>query len=97
VGGCGLEAAVFADDVGHAVHGGGHKGGEGDDAGAGAEGFVRESLGRDVAAEVDHFEARRIEKDLDEILADVVGVALDDADDDLGARAPGVDAGGGRG
>ena len=38
--------------------------------------------GGDVAPEVNHIEARAFQHDLDKILADVVGVALDDADHD---------------
>ena len=42
--------------------------------------------GRDVAAEVVHLEAGNLQHDADKVLADIVGIALDDADHDF----PGV-------
>jgi len=52
---------------------------------AGLAGGVHELPGRDVLPEVDHLEPRAGEHDADEVLADVVEVALDRADDDLPA------------
>ncbi len=79
------------DDVAHVGHGGGEQGAAGDDGGALGDAFVE--LG-DVAvdAEVDDVVAGALEHDGDEVLADVVEVALDGADGD---GPEGLAAGGG--
>ena len=52
--------------------------------------FSDELLRRHLHAEVDHLEARALEHDVDEVLADVVDVALDGAHQELADR---LDAG----
>src|SRR6185312_5622127 len=60
-------------------HGGGQKGREADDVGLVLLHLLHELLGRHVHAQVVHGEAGALEHDVDEVLADVVHVALDRA------------------
>src|SRR5215470_14626860 len=64
-------------------HGGGEEGGEPDDVGLVLLDGVDELLRRDLDAEVDDLESGALEHDVDQVLADVVHVALDRAHHDL--------------
>ncbi len=67
----------------HRIEGEGEEAGEGDDLGLDLDDLVDEGLDRDVDAEVVDLEAVDVEHEDDDVLADVVDVALDGADDDL--------------
>ena len=71
-------------------HGRGQERGEADDVGLVLLDRRDELLRRDLHAEVDHVEAGALQHDVDEVLADVVHVALDGAHDE---RADGLRAG----
>src|SRR5215470_11013953 len=62
-------------------HGGGEEGGKADDVGLVLAHRVDELLGGDLHTEVDDVEPGALEHDVDEVLADVVDVALDRAHD----------------
>ena len=66
----------------HGGHGGGEQGGEADEAGLVFERGGEVALGADVGAEIDHGETGAAPHHRDQILADVVEIALHGADDD---------------
>src|SRR3972149_6219927 len=70
----------------HHRHGRGEERGEADDVGSMLDDGLGERLRGDVDAEVDDLEARALEHDPDDVLADVVDVTLDRPDDVLPPR-----------
>jgi len=67
----------------HAVHGGGHQGGEGDDIGIDLPGRTNEACRWDAAPQIGDRETGRLQHDLDQVLANIVGVSFHDADNYL--------------
>src|SRR5262249_48763247 len=74
----------------HGRHGRGHERRDPDDLRAVLLDGRHELLGRDVAAEIVDLEARTLEHHGDQVLADVVEIALRRADDDHPERLPGA-------
>ena len=68
--------------LGHYVHGGGQQSGAADDLAVLLLSGLNEGLGGDVGAQVNNFQALAFQHHLDQVLADVVQVALDGADAD---------------
>ena len=73
----------------HALEGGGHQGREPHEVGILLPDGVHHCLHRHIAAKVDDLEAIVLEDDADDVLADVVDVALDGGEDDAALAGPG--------
>ena len=70
----------------HVHDGGGHEGGEADEADVLPEGGFHDGFRRHVLAEVDDVVAVVLEQDLHDVLSDVVDVTLDGREDDAALR-----------
>lgn len=86
------DAGLFegVDGEAHGTHGGCEEGGQGDDVGVFILDGLDELLGLNVIAEVDDLEAGAFEQGGDEVLADIVEVTFDGADDDASQGVGGV-------
>ena len=73
----------------HALEGGGHQGREPHEVDLLLPDSVHHRLHRHIAAKVDDLEAVVLEDDADDVLADVVDIALDGREDDAALAGPG--------
>ena len=77
----------------HVGHGGRHQGGQAHELGPGLAHSLDHALGVNVAAQVEHVIAVIFQNNADDVLADIMYIALDRGNDDLAFAALGLTRG----